>query len=519
MSSAPRNCIVVLLDSLNRHLVGAYGGREFSTPNLDRFAARAVRFDNHYVGGIPCMPARHDILVGTLDFLWRPWGSIEAWERPITVALREVGVTSMLIADHPHLFEIGGENYHCEFSAWEYQRGSESDHWKTRRDESWIGAPNSNLTDWIREMLEVRADFVHPYDRSRGWFVDESDFPGPRTMSAAAAWIDDHSRHHDRFFLFVDEFDPHEPFDTPEPWASRYDDEWDVAKDGPRLVWPPYATDVVANGYLSEREAAQTRANYGSKLSMIDHWFGKVLDAIDRQRLWDDTAIIVCTDHGLFLGERDIWGKPSLPFFEPFGHTPLLVSWPGVQPGLCGALTTNVDIHATVRDIFDAPSHAYRLHGQSLRQLLDGSSTAIREYALMGIWGCEVQITDGRYKYVRAPNAENRPLSMWSNRWSSITPYNSEVARLPNPDRRAFLDYMPATDCPVIRQPYDSNDRTSLFAAARQNRESLLYDIANDPDERENRAGEGIERQLAEMLRAALVELDAPDDQLKRLAL
>ena len=60
-------------------------------------------------------------------------------------------------------------------------------------------------------------------------------------MSAAARWIDDHSRHHDRFFLFVDEFDPHEPFDTPEPWASRYDDEWDVAKGvrGFEVLFPP----------------------------------------------------------------------------------------------------------------------------------------------------------------------------------------------------------------------------------------------------------------------------------------
>ena len=255
-------------------------------------------------------------------------------------------------------------------------------------------------------MLEVRADFVHPYDRSCGWFVDESDFPGPRTMSAAAAWIDDHSRHHDRFFLFVDEFDPHEPFDTPEPWASRYDDEWDVAKDGPRLVWPPYATDVVANGYLSEREAAQTRANYGSKLSMIDHWFGKVLDAIDRQscgttRRSSCAPITACSSVS-----RDIWGKPSLPFFEPFGHTPLLVSWPGVQPGSCGALTTNVDIHATVRDIFDAPSHAYRLHGRSLapiaRRIVDRDPGVRAD----GIWGCEVQITDGRYKYVRSAAGE-----------------------------------------------------------------------------------------------------------------
>ena len=91
---------------------------------------------------------------------------------------------------------------------------------------------------------------------------------------------------------------------------------------------------------------------------------------------------------------------------------------------------------------------------------------------------------------------------MWSNRWSSITPYNSEVARLPNPDRRAFLDYMPATDCPVIRQPYGIGDRTSMFAAARQNHDSLLYDVDNDPDERENRTGEPIEKQLAEMLRS-----------------
>jgi len=66
---APKNAVVVLLDSLNRHLVGAYGSREFATPNLDRFARRAVRFDTHYAGSPPCMPARHDLLCGALDFL------------------------------------------------------------------------------------------------------------------------------------------------------------------------------------------------------------------------------------------------------------------------------------------------------------------------------------------------------------------------------------------------------------------------------------------------------------------
>ena len=65
--------MVLLLDSLNRHLLGSYGGREFDTPQLDRLAARSLRFERHYAGSLPCMPARHDILCGALDFLWKPW--------------------------------------------------------------------------------------------------------------------------------------------------------------------------------------------------------------------------------------------------------------------------------------------------------------------------------------------------------------------------------------------------------------------------------------------------------------
>ncbi len=138
----PRNAVVILMDSLNRHMLGAYGGREFETPNLDRFAARSMRFDRHVTGSLPCMPARHDILCGAMDFLWRPWGSVEVWEEPITEPLRRADVTTMLVSDHPHLFETGGENYHTEFGAWEYLRGHESDPWKSRPDPTWMGTPS-----------------------------------------------------------------------------------------------------------------------------------------------------------------------------------------------------------------------------------------------------------------------------------------------------------------------------------------------------------------------------------------
>src|ERR1700731_1287996 len=128
----PKNAIVILLDSLNRHMLGAYGGHEFATPNLDSFARRAVRVDRHYSGSLPCIPARHDILCGAIDFLWKPWGSIEIWERPLTAYLRAAGVVTKLVSDHPHLFEVGGENYHTDFTSWDYQRGHESDPWQTR---------------------------------------------------------------------------------------------------------------------------------------------------------------------------------------------------------------------------------------------------------------------------------------------------------------------------------------------------------------------------------------------------
>ncbi|HYM15613.1 MAG TPA: sulfatase [Dehalococcoidia bacterium] len=498
----PKNAIVILLDSLNRHMLGAYGGREFDTPHLDAFARRALRFEKHYSGSLPCIPARHDILCGALDFLWKPWGSIEVWEDSLVAHLRRAGVTSMLISDHPHLFETGGENYHTDFTAWDYQRGGESDAWKTRSDPSATGAP------------EIAFAGREPYARSRSYFRGEAEFPGPRTMAATARWIDENAAQHDRFFLFVDEFDPHEPFDTPDPYATMYDGSW----DGPRLIWPPYITQAFARGRLTPREAQQIRANYGGKLTMIDAWFGKVIAAIDRQGLWDDTAVIVCTDHGHYLGEKEIWGKPQSPVFEPLGHIPLMVAWPGIAAGAADALTTNVDIFATLAELFGVtPEH--RTHGRSLVPVIEGRAATVREYALSGVWGREVHLIDATTKYARAPEDGNEPLSMWSNRWSSmpIGHANPEY-RFPAPDDRASLDRMPGSRVPVIRQPFRQGDLLPYWAYGRFSG-NHLYNVANDPTEDENRAGTSEEREAADRLRQALVAMEAPDDQLARLGL
>lgn len=508
-AAPPQNAIVILLDSLNRHLLGAYGSAEFDAPNIDRLAARSVRFTNHYAGSLPCMPARHDILCGALDFLWRPWGSIEVWEESIVRRLHLAGVTTMLVSDHPHLFETGGENYHTDFTAWDYVRGHEGDPWRTRPDPSWAGAP---------ALPAAPGPLPHPYDTSRTWFRREEDFPGPKTMATAADWLDRQAPAKgsgERFLLFVDEFDPHEPFDTPEPWASRYGA---IDGDGVRLIWPPYSKRAVESGALTADQARQLRQAYGAKLSMIDHWLGRVLDVIDRDDRWADTAVVLCTDHGHYLGERDIFGKPGVPLYQPMSHIPLLVSWPGQPPRTVDTLTTSVDLFATLADQFGAAVE-HRTHGRSLVPVLDGRASSIRDWALMGVWGREVHVVDGSRKYARAPEGDNFPLSMWSNRWSTMPVHALPELRLPRPDHRARLDRMPGSEVPVIRQPFQPGDLLPYWAAQGRFAGNRVYDLAEDPTEEHDRSGEPLEKEMADLLRTALDEVEAPRDQLVRLGL
>jgi arylsulfatase A-like enzyme len=495
--TTPRGMVVVLLDSLNRHMLGAYGGSEFDTPSIDALARRSLRFTKHYAGSLPCIPARHDILCGTQDFLWRPWGSIEVWETSIVRLLREQRITTMLLTDHPHLFEAGGENYHVDFTAWDFQRGHESDPWKTRVATTAMGAP------------EFWTD--GPYALSRTHFDGECDFPGPRTMRAAAEWIDHEAKHHDRFLLFVDEFDPHEPWDLPPPYDTMY------RRSGGGRIWPPYATRALQSGAISRDDADHLRGGYGGKLTMIDHWLGRILHSLDAQSLWDDVAVILLTDHGHYLGERDIWGKPKAPLYQPMVHIPMLVAWPGAAPRDVDALTTSVDVFSTIADVFDVqPRHA--VHGRSLLPLINGDDDTVRDHLLAGIWGREVHVITGDAKYVRAPADGNEPLSVWSNRWSTLEVTPISRLRMSPPDGRATLDRMPGSDVPVIRQPYREGDLIPYWAGG-EFTGNHVFALGDDPDEEHDLAGTARESEMAEALRCALLEVAAPDDQLVRLGL
>ena len=519
----PRNLVVLLLDSLNRHMLGCYGGTEFETPHLDRFAReRAVRFTSHVTGSLPCMPARHDILCGALDFLWRPWGSIEIWEEPVTQQLRRAGVTTMLVSDHPHLFEVGGENYHTDFNAWDYVRGHEGDPWRTYSDPTYIGAPAlpARGGGWYwQERLGLRLG--RPRLRPLAHVLPHrGGLPGPRTMRTAADWLREARPTTRPSSSSSTSSTRTSPSTRPRPGSAATTRDW----EGELLIWPPYDVGAVAKGRLSEREGRQIRANYGAKLSMIDHWVGEVFAALEERGLWDSTAVIVCTDHGHYLGEKDIWGKPGRHAVRAARATSRCwctgPAWPAgrvrraddqrrhprhdrrrVRRGAAGDGARHVARPACARRDGDGgrgsgPSAASS--GTGSRSPTAGASTPA------------------------ARTGDNFPLSMWSNRWSTMPIHGLEdLVRLPPPDRRARLDFMPGSDVPVIRQPFAPGDRLPFWVGHNAVDAHFLFDLASDPDEDENRAGTGgaEEADMVELLRVALQAVEAPDEQLQRLGI
>ena len=203
---------------------------------------------------------------------------------PITADLRAAGVTTMLVSDHPHLFETGGENYHTEFAGWDYVRGHEGDPWRTTRDTSWVGTPappardggwfcaSRGATAW-RSTGPTTAPAPSSGPRRTTpapgpWPPPPSGSAGPRPSTTAGCCSSTSST-------------PTSPSTRRAPVARPLRGR---AWDDDLVIWPPYEVGGVSRAWMSERQARHIRANYGAKLSMIDRWFGEMVAALDERR-------------------------------------------------------------------------------------------------------------------------------------------------------------------------------------------------------------------------------------------
>ena len=228
---------------------------------------------------------------------------------------------------------------------------------------------------------------------------------------------------------------------------------------------------------MSEREGRHLRAQYGAKLSMIDHWFGRIIDAIDRHDAWDSTAFIVCTDHGHYLGEHGgIWGKPQVPVYPRARSHPVADRVAGRR----AAHVRRAHHHGRpARDRCATRSASRRSTARtasSLVPLLDGRATTVREWALCGVWGREVHVIDA-HTHVREVAGGDEPAAV-AVLEPVVDDADPRAARLGLPESRSSRPSStghPGSDVPVIRQPFDPSDDLPFWAMGAFDGD-LLYD-------------------------------------------
>jgi arylsulfatase A-like enzyme len=487
--------IMVMFDTLNRRFLPPYGAEGIHAPHFERLSGLSAVFDTAYAGSMPCMPARREIHTGRHNFLHRSWGPLEPFDDSVPEILSRAGVYTHLVTDHQHYWEDGGATYHNRYHTYEFFRGQEGDRWKGH-----VADPELPPTlDWKPDAAR-RQDWIN-----RQYMATEDRHSQTRTFDAGIEFLTTNAAE-DRWFLQIECFDPHEPFFTYDEHRSHYLHGVPAEQvPGARADWPDYRRVTE-----DKDDVERVRAEYAALLTMCDASLGRVLDAMDEHGLWSDTLLMVCTDHGLLLGEHGWWGKHVQPWYDENIHTPLFIWDPrsAVRGERRTSLVQTIDLGPTLLDYF----------GVAVSELMQGvplagavaADTPVREAGLFGSFGAHVNVTDGRYVYMRAPvTPANEPLYehtlMPTHMETRFTPEELADAELVGP--------LPFTkNAPVLRMPGHTWGNAYAFG-------TMLFDLADDPGQQRPLLDDAVELRMARLLTERMRACDAPESQFTRLGL
>jgi len=333
------NIIIIVSDTLRYDHIGANGNAWIKTPNMDRLAAESWVFDRSFAASYATIPHRTDAFTGRYGGPFHAWMPLRYDVLTLPRVLAEAGYCTQLINDTPHLIN-GGHNFDWPFHAWTFIRGAEV-------DRPWIDSACEWPENWGRDPLFNYAEddlakhrMIQTYARSNRKRRKHEDWSAARLFLTASQWLKENASR-DKFFLWIDCFDPHEPWDVPPEFAQLYDDSPDY--DG-RI--DPRGIAARNHEKMPEEAKRRIKGHYAAKVTWVDRWLGELLDALDETGLAKNTSIILTSDHGTNLGERGRFGK-GYPVREQEGHTPFFVRTPDGEAGRSSIIVQPQDIFAT----------------------------------------------------------------------------------------------------------------------------------------------------------------------------
>ena len=414
-----KNVIVVMLDSLQFNYLGCYGNTWIKTPNLDRLAREGVLFENNYIEGVPTVPCRRAMHTGRYHLHDKGWSAMDmddttiadlCWGRPIDTAL---------IFDCP-MYRLPKFGYTRGFDKVWFLHGHELDHDYYGQDPLYHLKPEDFVEQHILEAADkvmgerVIGPMLHEigcYLKQRQYWRSEEDQNVPKVMKMAGKYLE-HADRNKQFFLWVDSFDPHEPWDPPSVYDPDLKCPYDPDYKGKDMFLPILGP---VEGIYTEPELHHIRMLYAEKVTMVDKWLGYLMDKVRALGLEDNTLFLLVSDHGEPLGNgadgHGIMRKCRPWPYEELVHAPIIMKGPGLPAGKrVKGFTQSCDVAPTVTDWLGIGVHP-EMTGKSLLPLARGEVDKVRDFAVAGYFRFSASIITPDWSFIHWTRPEERRIS------------------------------------------------------------------------------------------------------------
>jgi arylsulfatase A-like enzyme len=438
------NIIVICCDTFRYDHLGFVGRQHVLTPNLDQLARESACFTDYFLCSFPTLPNRIEVFSGRTTFPVFDWGP-QPYQFPVLAEVfKRHKYTTALFSDNPHLAK---KNFGFE-RGFDFVRNVPGQAGDRSQPAT---APMIDLP-CAPQKLDPRPHCLERYRRNAHYYRQRGTNTTEVLYADAMRWLDSAP---DKFFLWIDSFDPHEPWDAP----PRFRDLYPRNPEGDEVIWPRSGG---ADRYAAA-EVENMRSLYKAEISQADHWIGRLLDHLTNRNLLGNTAVIFCSDHGYYLGEHGLVGKLRLgrptPIYEEVGHVPLLVRHPaGVAAGRrISGLCQPPDLFPTCLDLAGLSAVGWtqghslvpRLAGQPGQQCfaVSGGHPGRKGAGCLSVW------TD-QWCFIYSPHGGLSNSELY-HRPSDLTQTQNVIAAHPDVaarQRQLLLDWLKPFRLPAARQ-------------------------------------------------------------------
>ena len=399
------NILFIAVDDLRMAAMGAYGVTQAKTPNMDRLAADGVVFERAYCQYPICMPSRASLMTSMRTVGRRADQGPSKDAVTLGRHFRNHGYTAVANGKIYHTVADSADSWsEPPWRVYDYEVETEGDWGKYHFDKIWRHPESQNHISGLgRGPYREAAD------------VDDYDYEDGKVVQKSLEDLQRLSQKDGPFFLAVGFHRPHLPFNAPKRYYDLYDpDAMDLADNRFAIANQPGSLrnsgeirnySQIDGWPADEAFHRQARHAYFACVSYVDALIGKLLDALKSLGLYDNTVIVLWSDHGWLLGEHNFWGKHNT--LSESIQTPLIVRAPGYKMGArSNALVELLDIYPTLCELAGLPfPDSHGLEGKSFVPLLEDPHRPWKEAVFSQYQDHRVVKTD-RYIYTEWPNGD-----------------------------------------------------------------------------------------------------------------